>query len=69
MASGTHAASNGDLAFVARCSVSKLFVASASYDLTAYQFRRHYRICWKTPSDCFRPVCLSANQGTYPQSL
>ena len=41
MASGTHAASNGDLAFVARCSVSDLFVASASYDLWCTMIQRH----------------------------
>ena len=33
MVSGAHTANNSDLAFVARCSVPDLFVASASYDL------------------------------------
>ena len=41
MASGAHIANNGDLAFVARCSVPDLFVASASYDLRCTMTQWH----------------------------
>ena len=41
MASGAHTANNSDLAFVARCSVSDLLVASASYDLWCTMVQWH----------------------------
>ena len=41
MASGTHTANNGNLAFVARCSVPDLFVASPGYDLRCTMIQRH----------------------------
>ena len=41
MASGAHTTNNGDLAFVARCSVPDLFVASASYDLWCTMIQWH----------------------------
>ena len=43
MASGSHAASNNDLAFVARCSVSDsdLLATSASYSLWCIMIQRH----------------------------
>ena len=41
MTSGAHTANNGDLAFVSRCSVPDLFVASASNDLRCTVIQRH----------------------------
>ena len=41
MASGAHTANNSDLAFVARCSVPDLFVASASNNLRCTMIQRH----------------------------
>ena len=41
MASGTHTTSNGYLTFIARCSVSDLLVASASYNLWCNLIQQH----------------------------
>ena len=41
MASGAHTANNGNLAFVARCSLPDLYVASSSYDLQCSMIQWH----------------------------